>query len=216
VFSRSFGGQGGFMKSWNVLANETAVATAKANLEKNGFQVEIVDHGAAAKAKVESLIPAQAEVMNMTSVTLDSIGVAELINNSGQYQSVKNQLKTMDRQTQSLAMNKLGAAPEYAVGSVHAVTQTGQVVVVSNTGSQLPAYAYGSPHVIWVVGTQKIVQNLDEAMLRIQEYVLPLESERAKKAYGGAGSNISKILIFNKEINPERITIIFVKEALGF
>jgi hypothetical protein len=87
---------------------------------------------------------------------------------------------------------------------------------VSNTGSQLPAYVYGADKVIFIVGTQKIVKNLDEAMKRVYEYVLPLESERAKKAYGVPGSFISKVLLINREMNPERIHLIFVNEKLGF
>jgi len=112
-------------------------------------------------------------------------------------------------------MQKLGAAPEYAVGSVHAVTEDGKVIIASNTGSQLPAYAYGSAHVIWVVGTQKIVANLEQGLKRIYEYVLPLESERLKKVYG-VESNVSKLLIINKEIAPNRLTLILVKQKLGF
>ncbi len=125
-------------------------------------------------------------------------------------------LYSLDRETQGLEMQKLGAAPEWAVGSVHAVTQEGHVVIASNTGSQLPGYAYGSQHVVWIVGTQKIVENLDGAMKRIYDYVLPLESDRAHKAYGVDGSNVSKMLIVNKEVNPQRITLIFVNEKLGF
>ena len=116
-------------------------------------------------------------------------------------------------------MQKIGAAPEWTLGSVHAVTEDGKVVIASNTGSQLAAYAYGAPHVIWVVGTQKLVSNLDDAMKRIYDYVLPLETIRFRKAYNQpetAHSNVSKLLIINKEVNPKRITIIFVKEKLGF
>jgi hypothetical protein len=122
----------------------------------------------------------------------------------------------MNRSTQSLEMQKLGAAPEWTIGSVHAITEDGQVVIASNTGSQLAAYAYGSPHVILVVGAQKIVNNLDDAMKRIYEYVLPLESERLRKAIGAPRSNVSKLLIINKEITVGRLTVIFVEEKLGF
>ena len=116
-------------------------------------------------------------------------------------------------------MQKLGAAPDYALGSVHAITQDGKVLVASGTGSQLPADAYGAGNVIWVVGAQKIVQNQDEGMKRIFDYVLPLETVRARKAYGLPdtwNSYPSKILIFNREATPERITIVLVKEVLGF
>ncbi len=99
---------------------------------------------------------------------------------------------------------------------MHAVTEDGKVLIASNSGSQLPAYAYGSGHVIWVVGAQKIVKNLDEGIKRIYEHSLPLESERARKAYGVPGSAVNKLLIINKEIIPGRITMILTKEKLGF
>ncbi len=202
--------------SWNALASNEVITQTIENLKKNGIQATVVENGAEAKDFVTKMIPEGAEVMTMTSVTLDTIGLAGELNESGKYDSVKAKLMKMDRKTQSREMQKMGAAPEWAVGSVHAVTSEGEVVVASNTGSQLPAYAYGSDHVIWVVGIQKIVKNREEAMKRLYEYVLPLESERARKAYGTEGSNVSKMMIFNREVNPARIQVVLVKESLGF
>lgn len=204
------------MSQWNALAQQSIVDSTIQALNTNGIQTVVVEHGSQVKEKIQELIPQHAEVMTMTSVTLDSTGVSEMMNESGDYVAVKPKLYALDRATQGKEMNQMGAASDYTVGSVHAVTEDGTVVIASNTGSQLPAYAYGSPHVIWVVGTQKIVKNIDEAMKRINEYVLPLESKRAKKAYGVEGSNVSKLLIINKEVNPERLMIIFVKEVVGF
>lgn len=189
-------------------ADERVVKTARA-LQANNIQAVIVENGQEAKEKVLELIPAGAEIMCMSSVTLDAIGLSEL-------DTVKKQLMAMDRATQGREMRKLGSAPDWTVGSVQAVTEDGQVVVASNSGSQLPAYAYGAGRVIWVVGVQKIVANLDAALKRINEYVLPLESERVKIAYGMDKSNVSKLLVINKEIAPDRITVILVKEKLGF
>ena len=121
----------------------------------------------------------------------------------------------MDKKTQALEMQKLGAAPEWTVGSVHAVTEDGKIIVASATGSQMSAYVFGSPHVIFAVGSQKIVKDLDEGMKRVEEYVLPLESERAMKAYG-MPSSINKVLIINKEVNTSRLTMFIIKEKLGF
>jgi hypothetical protein len=189
-----------------------AVADA---LRNNGIACLIVETGVEAKQKILELIPGGAEVMNMTSVTLDAIGVAEEIVGSGRYRSVRRQFETMDPQTQGSEMKKLGAGPEWAVGSVHAVTEDGSVMIASATGSQLPAYAYGSTQVIWAVGWQKLVKSLDEGMKRIYEYSFPLEDERARKVYG-IGSSVNKVLIVNKEVVPERITLIIIKETLGF
>jgi hypothetical protein len=112
-------------------------------------------------------------------------------------------------------MQKIGSAPEWAVSSVHAVTEHGEIPISSYTGSQLAAYAFSAQHVIWILGSQKIVKNREAAVKRIYEYALPLENERAKKAYG-IGSNVSKLLMIKKEVNPHRLTIVLVNEKLGF
>ena len=102
------------------------------------------------------------------------------------------------------------------MGSVHAITEKGQVLVASATGSQLGPYSYGAEHVIWVAGTQKIVRDLDEANDRIFSYTLQKESERARKAYGVPGSTVAKLLVVNREVQPGRVTIVLVNERLGF
>ncbi len=205
------------MTDWKTLADKETINKTIEILKANNINAMLVDNGEEAKKKVLEMIPNGAEVMNMSSVTLDSIGVSKEIMESGKYDAVKKKLMSLDRKTQGREMQKLGTAPDYAVGSVHAVTLDGKILIASNTGSQLPAYVYGAAHVIWVVGTQKIVKDLDEGMKRIYDYILPLESERLNKAYNmTTGSYPSKILIVNREIFPGRITLIFVNEPLGF
>jgi len=205
------------MKDFKSLASNATIKKTIAALKANNIDAVVVENEKEAKEKVLSMIPKGSEVMNMTSVTLTSIGLDKEITESGNHKSVKKQLEQMDRETQHAEMQRLGTAHEYTIGSVHAITEKGQAIIASNTGSQLPAYAYGSSHVIWVVGTQKIVKDLDEGMKRIYDYVLPLESVRLNKQYNmTSGSFVSKILIVNREFMPGRITVVFVKKALGF
>ena len=205
------------MDKWNQLADKFTIDKTIENLKTNGISAEFVENADEAKQRVFEILPKEAEVMNMSSVTLDTIGISKEINESDKYDSVKNKLNSMNRETQALEMQKIGAAPDWVVGSVHAVTQEGHVVIVSNTGSQLPAYAAAANHVIWVVGAQKIVKNTDEALKRVYEYILPLESDRLNKTFNMTkGSFVSKILIVNRELKPGRITLIFVNEVLGF
>jgi len=199
---------------WNTLATKESVEKTIAALRLNGIEAVFVKDREEAKKKVLSIIPKGAEVMNMTSVTLDTIGLPDELNNSGKFNAVRGKL--MDEKVSPREKKRLGAAPEWTVGSVHAVTENGEVMIASNTGSQLPAYAYGADHVVWVVGTQKIVKNLDDGRKRIYEYVLPLESERAKKAYGVAGSAVNKLLTISHENTLGRITMVLVGEVLGF
>ncbi len=202
------------MDKWEKLASEESIGKAVAALKGNGMEVFVVEKGEEAKRKVFEILPAGAEVMTMTSVTLDTLGISKEIVKSGRFNSVRKKLNAMDWKTQGAEMRKLGAAPDWAVGSVHAVTEDGKVLVASATGSQLSAYAYGAGRVVWVVGANKIVKNMDEGIRRIYEHTLPLEDARAKKAYG-MGSKVAKLLVFNSEM-PGRITIILVKEKLGF
>ncbi len=205
------------MKKWDKLADEKTIENTVAALKANGIDAQVVANRQEAKRKVLELIPAGSEIMTMTSITLDTVGLSEEINQTDRkFKPVRDKLYAMDRNTQVQEMNRLGAAPEFVVGSVHAITEDGHVLIASNTGSQLPAYSFGALHVIWVVGAQKIVKNTDEGIKRIYQHCLPLESERAKKAYGVPGSAVNKILIINKEVQPGRIKLILVKEKLGF
>jgi L-lactate utilization protein LutC len=199
---------------YSKLASDAQVERAAKTLAANGIQTFITANGEEAKAKLFEFIPAGAEVFTGTSRTLDALGVPDEV--AKRYDSVRVRLAEMDPQTQNREMVIMGAVPEYMVGSVHAVTETGCVLIASNTGSQLAGYAASAEHVIWVVGTQKIVPDIDEAIKRVYEYTYPLEDLRAQEAYGGMHSNISKLLIVMREINPERTKLIFVKENLGF
>ncbi len=200
---------------WNKLADEqTLQKTAKA-LQSNGVKVYITKDKKQAFEKVMDIIPNGAEVMDLTSVTLDETGISKEIQESGKYKSVRKKIMAVSQKEMRHAMRKMSASVDYAVGSVHAVTEDGKFVIASNSGSQLGAYAFGAGKLIWVIGTQKIVKDMDDAMKRIYEHSLPLEDARARKAYG-VPSAVNKILILEKEIVPDRITVVFVKENLGF
>lgn len=197
------------------LADSPTIEKTAAFLRQNNIEVFITEKGEEAKKKVLELVPEGAEVMTMSSATLQELGLVQEFNESGRFNSVKKKLMAMDRATQGSEMRRLGASPGWAIGSVNAITEDGHLFIASNGGSQLPAYAHATGHVVWVVGAQKIVPNFEEAMKRLYEYCLPLEDERAQKAYG-IHSGVSKILIVNKEVVPGRLTVIFVKEQLGF
>ena len=198
-----------------ILASDAQIERTIKELEANNIHAIVAENGADAKKKLLELIPDNAEVFTSSSTTLNVLGIPEEIDKSGRYDSVRAKLDMMDRKTQNREMMKLGATPEYMIGSVHAVTETGHVIIASKTGSQLAGYVAGAAHVIWVVGTQKIVPTLEVGLKRVEEYTFPLEDARAFKAFG-MHSSIDKLLIVNKEFMPGRTTMILVKENLGF
>lgn len=203
------------MKDWNKLADKNKVEETIKNLKSRGINSFFVELGKEAKEKASDLIPAGSRVLASSSQTLEKIGLSKDIDNSGKYISVRNEYMGFDHEKEADKIRISRSTPNFIVGSIHAITKQGEALIASNTGSQLVAYTGGAEKVIWVVGVQKIVDNLDEAFKRVYDYVLPLESERLKKAYG-VPSNVSKLLIFNKEVVPGRVTIIFVNESLGF
>lgn len=197
------------------LADAEQLKRTVAALEANGITAVVVENGAEAKEKALSLIEKDASVMTATSTTANQIGLAEAIENSADFVSLRKKVAELPQSEQRAQARRINSAPDYVVGSVHAVTEKGEVVIASNSGSQLAPYVYSAAHVIWVVGTQKIVSNLDEAMKRVENYALKLEDERMMETYG-MKSAIRKTLIINSEVMPGRITMILIKETLGF
>lgn len=196
-------------------ASADAIEVTKKKLEENGFAVEVINSLAEAHDRVIEMIPEGAEVFTGTSVTLDESGLTKELNESGKYVSVRDKFMTLwGQEDKKQEMRRLGSVSDYALGSVHAISQDGQVFIASRTGSQLPNYVFGANKVIWVVGVQKIVKDLNEALERIESHSLPLEDKRAQAAYG-TGSEISKLLVYRTE-TPGRITILLVNEAVGY
>jgi hypothetical protein len=183
-------------------------------LEQNGFHTLVVGSREEARRLVLELVPEGAEVHIGLSKTMEELGVTSEIEAPGRYQAIRPKLTRMDRETQGREMAKLASAPDYMLGSVHAVTEEGYLVAASGTGSQLAAYASGAGKVILVVGSQKVVRDLEEALRRIREYSLPLEDARMK-SLGRPGSLIGKILIMQWE-RPGRVTVILLEQPIGF
>jgi L-lactate utilization protein LutC len=189
--------------------NDTVVA-----LEEHGLSVTVVDDLDEARTAVLAQIPAGASVMTNTSVTLQETGIADAINDGGTYDSARNRMFALDFATQSQEMKAIGGQPDYALGSVHAISSDGTLVIASASGSQLASYAWGAANVIFVVGAQKLVPNLEVAHERIYTHSLKLEDARAYAAYG-QNSSVGKVLEIHQE-QPGRIHVVLIRKVVGF
>jgi hypothetical protein len=200
---------------FGTLASDAQVTRTVAALEANGISVLRAADAAEARLMVLGLIPNGSQVHHGASQSLEASGIIDEVENSGRFDPVRPRIGNLDRQTESDEIRRLSAAPDVMLGSVHAVTETGSLLAASMGGSQLGPYVSGAGRVILVVGTQKIVSDLQEGLRRINEYAFPLEDARAQAAYG-IHSAVNKVLIINREIVPERITVVLVDEVLGF
>ena len=196
-------------------AGEEALQDTARALRGRGHAVVVAQDADAARGAVLESLPAGRSVFTMSSETLKAIGIDEEINASGHYDAVRPRIYAMDFATQAEDIRRLGASADVVVGSVHAVTRDGTLVATSATGSQLALYAFGAGRVVLVVGWHKLVPDLDTAMRRLRTYSWPLEDIRARVAYGQP-SAMRKTLIVESEANPERSTIVLVREKLGY
>src|SRR2546430_1560951 len=208
------GPDGSLTRRWGTRADDVRVKRTMAALEANGITVLWAPDAASAKRIVLGLIPDASPVHQGASQTLDVLGITYEIEKSGRYAALRPRIWSMDRETEAHEIRRLGAAPDVMLGSVHAVTETGSLLAASMSGSQLGPYVSGAGRVVFVVGTQKIVADLEEGLLRINEYAYRLEDARAQAAYG-IHSAVNKVLVINREITPGRITVVLVDEVVG-
>jgi acyl-CoA hydrolase len=199
---------------FTALPDAQELAATVVALEEHGFSVEVVDGPDDARTAVLARIPAGSSVMTNTSVTLQETGIADAINDGGPYESARNKMFALDFATQAQQMKAIGGQPDYALGSVHAVTHDGTLVIASASGSQLASYAWGAASVIFVIGAQKLVPDLDAAHDRIYQHSLKLEDARAQAAYG-QHSSVGKVLEIHQEL-PGRIHIVLIRQPIGY
>ncbi|MFL6144218.1 MAG: LUD domain-containing protein [Labedaea sp.] len=199
-------------QTFAVPASDEALRRAADALAERGIAAHVVDTVADAHRLVRELLPRDKEIFTSLSETLRLSGIAEDIDSSGEFRSVRKRLPELDGDVR--AQITMGAAPDVVVGSVHAITEDGVMLVASSSGSQFSSYAAGAERAIWVVGAQKVVPDFETALRRLRTYSLPREQERM--APTGWQSFIGKILIIEREVFPDRGTVVLVREPIGF
>lgn len=202
--------------AFDKLASQAQIETVKANLAQRGVHVELFANAGVVLQHIQNLIPAGASVLTGSSQTLAQIGFEDLLKSGNHpWNNLKDELLKAPLQ-QQYDLRRQGTLADFFVASVHAICESGEVIIASASGSQLPAYAFSSPNVIWVAGTQKIVPTLEVGLQRVREYSFPAE-DAAQKAMGRPGSFIGKTLIFEREAPylGRKIHLLLVEEAVG-
>ena len=204
-------------RDWGLLPDDATIHRTAEALRAKGYEVFIADDAESARQIVLEKLPKGAEVSQGASKTLEETGITAAIEEPGAYDAIRPKTHKLDYKTEEgrATGRKMGASPDWWINSAHAVTEDGRLVIASNTGSQLGPIAFGAGNVIFVIGAQKVVSDLDAAMRRIEEHVIPLENERMQAMYG-VNTYLSKLLIINKEIRAGRFTVVLVREPLGF
>lgn len=202
------------------IPNPERIQKAIEALRDRGIKIILLNNKESALTQLQEMIQPGASIMTGASVTLEQIGfISLLMNGKHPWNYLKTQILSEEDPAKRSTLRRQAALVDYYIGSVHGITENGEIVIASATGSQLSAYAYSSPNIIWVAGAQKIVADLDAALRRIREYVFPREDLHMKQLYGPqAFSLIGKILIFEREspLVNRNMNLLLVNEVLGF
>ena len=205
---------------FSILPTTVRVQKTMEAVRERGVNVTLMETKESALSYVQTLIPPGASVMTGASTTLQQIGLeALLLGGNHPWQYLKSGILAEKDPARQVALRRQATLADYFLGSVHAIVETGELLIASATGSQLSAYAYSSSNIIWVAGTHKITANLDIAFQRMREYALPLEDQHLKKQYGpNVTGMIGKILVFEREASylHRNISLVLVNEVLGF
>jgi hypothetical protein len=195
-------------------ASEETIQRVAERLRERNIEVVVVDDGNQARETVLERLPEGAEVHSGRSKTLQDAGIFDAIHDESRYNALRLRIYKMDRQTQAREIRKLISGPDFMLGSVNAITENGVLVAASASSSQLGPYASTAGRVILVVGSQKIVPDLETALRRIHNYVLPWEDAQIRKLLN-RGSFVGKILLVEREGMVGRMTVILVRQPIG-
>jgi L-lactate utilization protein LutC len=202
--------------SLDQLPDDETVEEAVQNLDANGFEVVVVDSAEEALDTLKSHIPDGASVMNGHSTTLEEIGFDEyLTEGDHEWEALPNEIWSIDDDAERQAARREAQTADHFLGSVNAIAKTGELVAADRSGSRIGAYPFAAANVTIVSGVNKIVENLDAALDRLESVAYPLENERAKEAYG-VESAIAKQLIFRQELEEGRTTVVLIRDQFGY
>ena len=198
-----------------LVVDEAAIRRTVEGLKERNVAAMVAKNGEEAKQMLIDLIPDGAVVFKSTSETLDTIGYSEYIRETHRYKNLYLEISEEPDRERQRELRRLASVAEYYVGSVHAIAETGEVIVASGSGSQLGAYVYGAKTVIWVAGVQKICPTFEDALARVRGFSVERHHEWAT-SQGRAAAPMGKLMIFENEQNPDRLKMVLIKESLGW
>ncbi|MBQ2989639.1 MAG: lactate utilization protein [Clostridia bacterium] len=145
-------------------------------LKSNRMDVHYVRTAEEAKALALSMIPEGSTCVSGGSVTLAETGIIDAIKN-GAYHYIDRSLPDLTQEQKDDAMRAAFGADFY-LSSANAITEDGELYNVDGNSNRVAALLWGAKNVIVVAGVNKLVKNLDEAVLRVKTVAAPRNAAR--------------------------------------
>ena len=145
-------------------------------LRAHRMEVHYVQTPEEAKELALSLIPEGSSCANGGSVTLAQTGILEALK-AGNYHYIDRMDPTFTQEQKEEAM-RAAFSTDFYLASANAITENGELYNVDGNSNRVAAMIYGAKNVIIVAGINKIVKDLDEAVLRVKTIAAPQNAVR--------------------------------------
>ena len=210
----------------NVLwVNEQRILRTIKALEKKNMNGYMVASNVDLISKIEELISPKSKVSCGGSMTLFETGVIDHLK-SGRYEF-------LDRYKEGLTQDEIkeifrqSFLSDAYVTSTNAITENGEIYNVDGNGNRVAAMLYGPDKVIIVAGVNKIVPNVEEAIIRTKEYASPINAKRLNKETpctkigrcvecNSDNRICNEYTLIKRQIDKNRIHVIFLNDNLGY
>ncbi|HDZ90584.1 MAG: lactate utilization protein [Deltaproteobacteria bacterium] len=155
----------------------------KEALEENNFEVFIAETAVdAGHLVLERILP-------KTGAKSVSWGGSMTFIATGLYDALKERenlevLDTFNKNIpaeEALELRRKALLVDLFITGTNAVTETGELINLDMYGNRVAGITFGPRHVVILVGRNKIVPDLEAAMVRIKEYVAPTNAMRLNK-----------------------------------
>lgn len=204
------------------------LADLKEMLESNNFEVFLVDNAAAAKKIVLEEIVPMAGAKSIAwggSMTFTATGLYDALKKVKGMKVLDPYDKTLSRE-ESIECRRQSLLVDLFITGTNAVTETGMLVNLDMIGNRVAALTFGPKNVIVLVGRNKVVPDLEEAMMRVKNLTAPANTMRlgmktpcAKTSYCEECKSKDRICnswaITEKSFPKGRIKVVLINEDLG-
>jgi len=207
---------------------QTRLAVVQKMLEANNFEVFIAQNAAAAKKIVikEIIPPTGAKSISWGgSMTFIATGLYEALKNDKKMHVIDTFDKTIKRE-EGWERRRQSLLVDLFITGTNAVTESGMLVNLDMIGNRVGGITFGPKDVIVLVGRNKIVADLEDAMMRIKNFAAPANAMRlgmktpcAKTSYCEECKSKDRICnnwtITEKSFPKGRIKVVLINENLG-
>ena len=193
--------------------------------ENNNMNCMIVKNKEELQTYLKSILVNQKKVAVGGSVTLNQLGVIDLIRQSD--------VDFVDRYAPELSREEMldkfreGLLSDIFITSTNAMTLDGCLYNVDNTGNRVSAMIFGPKEVIVIAGMNKLCVDEQEAIKRIREYSAPANAMRLNKKTPCTKTGTcmdchshdricSSYVKLGYQTQVNRIKVILVEENLGY